>query len=159
MSPRIIAATEDHAREIAPRMRDCDVDEVFAASGRGRLSSLLYSLSRSDFAQTLEIDGRPESLFGCGTVNVMGNVGAPWLLGSDALERNARFFLRESRLWIDRMRTHYAVLRNVVDDRNTVSKRWLEWLGFTLSEPHPYGYERRPFRTFEMKGLPWVISD
>lgn len=36
-------------------------------------------------------------------------------------------------------------------DRNAVSKRWLQWLGFTLSEPQAFGYEQRPFRIFEMK--------
>jgi hypothetical protein len=149
---RIIPATEAHAREIAPRMRVSDVEEVFAATGRGRLSALLYSLERSDFSYTIEFDGRPETMFGCGTSNLIGKVGAPWLLGTSALEHHRRHFLGGSRFWIEKMKDEYAVLRNIVDDRNTVSKRWLQWLGFTLSEPQATGYEQLPFRIFEMKG-------
>lgn len=151
MTFRIIPATEAHAEAIAPRMRVADAEEVFAATGRGRLSALRFSLARSDFAYTIEFDGQPETMFGCGTSNIAANIGAPWLLGSDALEKHYRHFLRGSRFWIEQMTSQYSVLRNIVDDRNEVSKRWLEWLGFTLSEPVPIGYEQRPFRVFEMR--------
>lgn len=149
---RIIPAEEAHIDDIAPRMREADRLEVLAASGRSPASALRYSIGRSDFAYTVEFDGRPETMFGCGTVDILSNIGAAWLLGSDALEHHYRDFLRGSKLWISRMQQEYAVLRNIVDDRNTVSMRWLEWLGFTLSEPVPMGYEKRPFRTFEMTG-------
>lgn len=148
---RIVSATAAHVDVIAPKMRAADVEEVFAATGRSRYSALRYSLERSDYAFTVEFDGVPETMFGVGTANVLTNTGAPWLLGSDALERHYRHFLRGSRFWVKRMLRDYAELRNVVDDRNAVSKRWLEWLGFTLSEPVLMGYEQRPFRVFEMK--------
>lgn len=149
---RIIPATAEHAAEIAPRMRFDDIREVQAASGRSPLSALLYSIERSDFAYTVEFEGTPETMFGCGTADVMSRIGAPWLLGSNAIERHYRHFLRGSRFWIGRMKGEYALLRNTVDDRNVVSKRWLEWLGFEVGEAVPRGYERIPFRTFEMKG-------
>jgi hypothetical protein len=149
---RIIPATADHASDIAPRMRPDDALEVYAAAGQSPLSALLYSIERSDFAYTVEFDGRPETMFGCGTSDIISRIGAPWLLGSHALERHYRHFLRGSRFWIAKMKDEYAVLRNTVDDRNVVSKRWLEWLGFELGEAIPMGYERLPFRTFEMKG-------
>lgn len=148
---KIVPSTEGHALRIAPRMRLADIEEVKAASGRTAIGALLYSLGRSDFAYTVEFNGRPETMFGCGTVDILGNVGAPWLLGTNALESHYRHFLRGSRFWVSRMMGQYAMLRNIVDDRNAVSKRWLEWLGFTLSEPVPMGYEQLPFRIFEMK--------
>jgi hypothetical protein len=148
---RIVPATEDHILGIAPRMRRADEEEVRAASGRCPVGALMHSLERSDFAYTVFFDGQPETMFGCGTVDLLSKTGAPWLLGTDALERNRRHFLRGSRYWVAEMRKRYSVLRNMVDDRNTVSKRWLEWLGFELSEPMPYGYERLSFRVFEMK--------
>lgn len=149
---RIIPAEEAHIDEIAPRMREADIKEVHAASGRSPASALLYSIGRSDFAYTVEFDGRPETMFGCGTVDILSGIGAPWLLGTDAVEKHYREFLRGSKFGIAQMIKEYAVLRNMVDDRNDVSKRWLQWLGFSLSEPMPMGYERRPFRIFEMKG-------
>ncbi|WP_313609244.1 hypothetical protein [Rhizobium sp.] len=148
---RIITATVEHVDVIAPRMREADKEEVFAAVGRGPASALLHSLRRSDFAYTVEFDGIPETMFGCGTTNIIANVGAPWLLGTHAIEAHYRHFLRGSLYWVREMRQRYKLLQNVVDDRNEVSKRWLEWMGFTLSEPHPFGYEQRPFRIFEMK--------
>jgi len=150
---RIIPSTEEHALIIAPRMRGADVEEVRAASGRTPVGALLYSLDRSDFAYTVEFDGVPETMFGCGTIDLINRVGAPWLLGTDALERHYRHFLRGSRYWSAEMAARYSMLRNIVDDRNAVSKRWLEWMGFKLSEPRPMGYEKRPFRIFEMKVL------
>ena len=91
-------------------------------------------------------------MFGCGTVDILSGTGAPWLLGSNAIERHYRHFLRGSLFWVGKMRAEYRLLRNVVAADNAISVRWLEWLGFDLSEPVPYGYERRPFRVFEMKG-------
>ena len=149
---RIIPATAEHADVIAPRMRDADRMEVLAASGRQPGPALLHSMQRSDFAYTIEFDGVPETMFGCGTTDMLGRVGAPWLLGTDALERHYRHFLRGSLYWVGLMRDRYGLLRNIVDDRNEVSKRWLSWLGFSLSETIPVGYEQRPFRLFEMKG-------
>lgn len=152
MTFQIVPANSGHAEHIAPRMRAADVIEVAAASGRSPLNALRHSLEHSDFSYTVFFDGKPETMFGCGTTDLLSRTGAPWLLGSDALEQNYRHFLRGSRFWISRMRDRYSLLRNIVDDRNQVSKRWLEWLGFELREPKPFGYEQRPFRVFEMKG-------
>jgi len=101
---------------------------------------------------TIEFDGRPETIFGCGTIDIINSIGAPWLLGSDAIERHYRHFLRGSIFWVRKMRAEYSLLRNTVDDRNEVAKRWLAWLGFEIGEAVPRGYEQLPFRTFEMKG-------
>lgn len=152
MTVRIIRPTEDHIDSIAPRMRTADVDELRASSGRSPHDALRYSVARSEIAYTVEFNGVPETMFGCGTVDVLGRVGAPWLLGTDAVEHNYRHFLRGSIFWLRKMRQDYALLRNAVDDRNEVSKRWLAWLGFSLGETVPMGYERLPFRIFEMKG-------
>jgi hypothetical protein len=48
------------------------------------------------------------------------------------------------------MLADYPVLRNYVDQRNTVSIRWLRWLGFRMGEPAVMGAARVPFVPFEM---------
>lgn len=151
MTVRIVSAKPEHIDIIAPRMREADRLEIQAASGKTPREALEFSIGRSDIAHTVLFGDEPAAMFGVGYVNIINGIGAPWLLGTDAVERNYRHFLRGSRWWRDRMLERYAVLTNLVDDRNTVSKRWLSWLGFSLSDPIIFGVEERPFRKFELR--------
>lgn len=129
-------------------MRRADREEVLAASGRAPISALTFSYRHSSLAWTALFDGRPGVMWGVGDINILAGIGAPWLLGTDAVEENFRAFLRISRDWPAQLLSRYAVIRNVVDIRNTVSVRWLEWLGFRLSDP--VDINGHQFRLFEM---------
>jgi len=144
----IIKARPDHIREIAGRMRAADREEVFAASGRSPLSALSFSYRHSSEVWTALFDGRPEVMWGVGDISILTGIGAPWLLGTDAVERNFRGFLRISRDWPAQLLGRYRLLRNLVDARNTISIRWLKWLGFRLFEP--VEINGHPFHLFEM---------
>jgi hypothetical protein len=146
---QIVPARAAHLRSIARRMRQADREEVSAASGRSPAGALVYSLRKSAVAWTVLIDGRPECLFGVGDVNILAGVGCPWLLGTDAVEKNYRAFLRGSVDCRDQLLSMYPTLRNFVDARNVVSIRWLRWLGFRLLDPVEIkGHE---FRLFELR--------
>lgn len=146
---QIVTALPDHVASIADRMRQADRDEIAAGSGKTPGEALSFSLDKSTLARTALIDGVPEVMFGVGDLNVLAGVGAPWLLGTDAVERHYVAFLRGSIDWRDQLLARYSVLRNVVDVRNRASLRWLQWLGFTLSEPILLkGHE---FRLFELR--------
>lgn len=147
----VVPASIEHIAPLAERMRAADVDEVLAASGRAPHEALEISLRKSALAWTALIDGSPEIMFGVGDLNVLTLTAAPWLLGTDAVERHYREFSRRSRDWRDQLLERYAVLRNVVDDRNEVSKRWLRWLGFELSDPAALGVNGELFRLFELR--------
>ncbi|GAA3112829.1 hypothetical protein GCM10010520_66260 [Rhizobium viscosum] len=144
----IIEARPSHIRTIASRMRAADREEVFAASGRSPLSALCFSYRHSSLAWTALFDGRPEVMWGIGDINILTGIGAPWLLGTDAVEKNFRGFLRISKDWPAQLLSHYRLLRNVVDARNAISIRWLEWLGFRLFAP--VEINAHPFHLFEM---------
>ena len=145
----IVPARALHVREVAGRMREADRLEVIAATGRGELSALAASYRQSRFRWTALVDGRPEAMFGVGDLNVLTATGIPWMLATDAVERNRREFLRLSVDWRGQLLARYDVLRNVVDCRNTVSIRWLRWLGFRFSDPFKIrGHE---FLMFEMR--------
>lgn len=141
----------DHVATIACRMREADRQEVMASSGSTPHRALMFSLEKSPLAWTAVFDGQPEVMFGVGDLNILTSTGAPWLLGTDAVDRHFRLFLRQSVDWREKLLGRYSVLRNFVDDRNEVSKRWLSWLGFSLSDPMPIGINGEMFRLFEMR--------
>ena len=148
---QIVPALLEHCVPIAARMRAADVDEVFAGSGRDPLDALEFSFRKSALVRTALVDGVPEVMFGAADLNILAGVAAPWLLGTDAVTKNYVAFLRGSVEWRSQLLTRYEVLRNLVDDRNAASKRWLRWLGFELSDPFPIGHEGRPFRLFQLR--------
>lgn len=145
----VVRARAMHVRTIARRMRQADRDEVFAASGHTPFEALALSLRKSSRAYTGLVDGQPVVMFGVADINVLCGIGAPWLLGTDEVEQISLRFLRLSRRWRRQLFRGYSVLRNFVDVHNTVSVRWLRWLGATFSDPVSFnGYD---FRLFEMR--------
>ncbi|MEZ0170770.1 hypothetical protein [Microvirga sp. TS319] len=146
---QIVLARACHIRTIARRMRKADREEVFAASGKSPAGALIYSLRKSAHAWTALVDGRPEVMFGVGDISVIGGVGAPWLLGTDAVETHYVAFLRRSVDFRDQLFRRYPIMRNFVDDRNKASKRWLQWLGARMTDPVEMG--GHPFRLFELR--------
>lgn len=147
----VIPAQFEHIAPVAIHMRQGDRDEVAASSGRSPFEALEFSLTRSTVARTVLVDGVPAGIFGCGDLNILARSGAPWLLGTDDLGRAPMAFLRTSVDWRDKLFERYDVLRNLVDDRNVASIRWLKWLGFKFSEPIPIGHAGLPFRLFELR--------
>lgn len=136
---------------VADFMRAADRAEVLALSGKTPFDALADSVRRSDYAFTVTVDGLPEAIFGVGTVTAATGVGAPWFLSTDRAFVDRRAFLRASVVWRDMFLRRFPVLRNVVDDRNELSRRWLAWLGFSLSEPRPLLYGQHMIRVFEMR--------
>jgi hypothetical protein len=147
----IVPAGEDYIASIAERMRDEDRAEVWASSRSTPQKSLETSLSHSSQAWTALIDDQPEVMFGVMDINILTATGAPWLLGTDAVVTYNRQFLRRSLWWRGKLLEQYDVLKNFVHDDNVVSKRWLQWLGFTLHDPIRAGAGGEPFRLFEMR--------
>lgn len=130
-------------------MRPADREEVWAAGRKTPAGALVYSMRKSSHAWTALIDGRPEVMFGVGDVNVLAGIGAPWLLGTDAIETHAVAFIRYSVEFRGQLLSRYQILRNYVDERNTVAVRWLQWVGFTLLDR--VEFNGVSFRLFEMR--------
>lgn len=147
----IVKANERHIDEIAPRMRHDDAREVWSMFRMTPSQALAKSLYRSDYAFAGLVDGRAEVMWGVGAISPVFGVGMPWLLGTDVVLDHRKQFLRASREWVDIMLARYDELMNYVDDRNEVTKRWLQWLGFTLTDPVLMGYEQVPFRQFTLR--------
>ena len=147
----MVEATREHIADVASFMRQADIDEIKAATGSTPEQALDYSFRMSDFCFAGCVAGRAIGMYGVGTINVLNNTGAPWLLGTEEILQHKISFLRQSKQHLMQLSGQYIELKNMVDDRNTLSKLWLKWLGFTLSEPVIAGLEQRPFRHFSMR--------
>lgn len=144
----VIPATVEHARALAPRMRAADAAEVWASGRLTPLEALERSLALSPLAWAGTVDGEPACVFGAASTSLLGGDGVPWLLGSDAIERHQRAFLRRNREYVRQMQAAFPTLRNMVDARNATSIRWLRWLGFTIEPAVPFGPFGLPFHPF-----------
>ena len=151
MRLEVIPAGMDHVASVAARMRQADRDEVMASSGSTPHEALMISLSKSTEAWTAILDGRPEVMFGVVSTSVLGGTGIAWLLGTDTAVESPALFLRQTLRWRQKLFGRYDVLRNFVDDRNEVSKRWLGWMGAIFSDPAPIGVNGEMFRLFELR--------
>jgi hypothetical protein len=139
------------AEELAPRLRQADLEEIAAASGRAPVEVLRVSAAMSTHSWAVEIDGELACLMGVTPVSIVSGIGCPWLLGSDAVPRHAGAFIKQTLVYIPLMLEAYPHLFNFVDARNTKAIRWLKRAGFNVMEPMPYGKSKMPFHPFEMK--------
>jgi hypothetical protein len=137
----VVPATFDHIEPIAKRMRQADVDEIWAAAAVLPRPAIALSLDAADITGTWLIDGVPAAIGGV-------RDGVVWLLTTDLVDKHQRRFLMEAKRQFEDVKPMYDRLYNWVDARNTRSIRWLKWMGFTLDAPRPYGVFRKPFIRF-----------
>lgn len=151
MNVEIREARAEDIPHLAEHMRKGDRDEIMASHSHSAEDALRSSLEVSTAAWTGLIDGEPVCMFGVGPVSVLAGRGAPWLLGTDKIERFPRTFLRRCRRCVQRMLTVYPLLENFVHEENTVSKQWLAWLGFELADAPVTIVGGAQFRYFKME--------
>lgn len=131
---------------LAPKLRDDDVLELQAGSGKAPVDALRDSVSKSKAAFTVIHEGEVAAMFGVGTWPGKPSVGIPWLLGSPLIGKFQRQFIRQSLDYVNLFQSWYPVLMNMVDDRYTKAKSWLEWCGFEAYDRfEKFGVEKRPF--------------
>lgn len=143
----ITDSVEAHAKHIGARLRLHDRLEM-EALGKDPAQSVIDSYHYPGRCWTVIIDGEPAIMFGVSSPSVMSDLGIPWLLGTDAVERVSRRFIRDSQLWVEELMEGKAILKNIVDARNLRSIAWLKLLGFTIEEPKPLGVNGELFHPF-----------
>lgn len=126
----------EDAAVLAPKMRKQDALEVWHSHGLSPLEALRFSFDESiESNSIIDDDGQVIGMFGVSEVAPI--VGVPWLLASDRLKAVQREFLPESEKWVQRINERYDLLYNYVYAGNTVSIRWLKWLGFSFVREIP----------------------
>lgn len=135
---------------IAAIAREADRMELEEGCGQTVASALAVGLRSSVAAHVICWDDIPLAAFGDVSHNPGAGIGVPWLVSTTAIEAHARPFLRICKPLVNLMLARHCLLINYVDARNTAAIRWLEWLGFTMSSPTPYGPNGLPFRQFQL---------
>lgn len=83
-----------------------------------------------------------EGLHCCfGVAPHQGNVGIVWLLGTRKLPKIRKYFLKHSKRYVEELMIGFDYLTNVIMETNTLSYRWLQWLGAEFNDCHINGYK------------------
>tara|TARA_R100001509_G_scaffold74845_2_gene41854 strand:+ start:2182 stop:2637 length:456 start_codon:yes stop_codon:yes gene_type:complete len=139
-------ATEQDLDSMSTRLREADKKEVEASGGYQPEEALRLSYESSD---TCFAFGSPEDVWAMfGVTTMFDNVGAIWLLGTDAIDTNPIAFLRWSRRFLPFLLEPYDMVCNLVHAENTVHIKWLRWLGFAFIRKVSHGPKQLPFYEF-----------
>jgi hypothetical protein len=138
------------AGQLAPLMRQADIEEVRASSGSTPLEALERAFAVSSLCFTAWRGDTPLAMFGVN--EIAERIGVIWFLGSDAATEDPRAFARLTKYWLKAIQQEFDILTNVVDERNEIHVRWIDKMGFTFTVFHvEHGVEKRPFMEFVWK--------
>ena len=154
----IVEATDEHILAMEQGIRDLDKQEIWAATHLPVDKALLDS-NHPDYGEWSEsftalIDGEVMAMFGVVCVHTggpNGNIGMPWLIGTQALNRYPVTFVKTSKWVLEQLQETYQYLGNFVDCRYGGAMDWLELLGFELHNPEPVGPGGELFSRFEWR--------
>ena len=143
-------ALKRDAEYVGPRLREADRLEVQASVGGCPKAALQDAVENSEpEAYTCLDRGLPFGMFGVVPFSDNPRFGVIWLLGTDYLTDSVTVsFLRWSKRFLPTLIEPYDLVCNVVDKRNEVHIKWINWLGFSFIREIIYGPENRPFLEF-----------
>ncbi len=133
---------------LATCLRDQDRMEMTCLGLEPR-TILRASFRNSILRRAYFVDGELAAVSGLGG-ELMADIGAPWLMTTQAVARVPVSFVKIAREAVAEMLCHRIRLENVVAASYVGACRLLEVLGFTLEAPQPLGPNSVPFRKFWM---------
>jgi len=145
----IIPATWEHIEPIAANMREADVTEIWLSGHRTPHQAMQEGFEMSVKAWTIMDGDTPIGMFGVSSVSLLGDMGIPWLLSTDAMLKIRKQFVRESISYLLEIHKLYPKLVNFVHAGNVQSLRWLTWMGFDFNGPIKAGPDDAEFFRFE----------
>ena len=155
MRSSVLAATETDLEWLLAHMREGDRQELEGLSGLTSEAAARKTWQASEITWTFRSGCERAALFGLGRIR---DVGVPWMLAGQCLDRNRLTRLEVARLCRgiieDMLLARFDSLANVVDARQVRSIRWLKWCGFTVEAARPLGPHGLPFHLFWMRRAP-----
>lgn len=146
--------TEASAHELAPLLRQQDVEEVMACSGHTGLEALLSSVRVSHHCVAMRFAGELGALFGLAELEDveaplvgMRPVGCLWFLTGQACERHKVSLVRAARRLVPLLHdvSGCLELRNWMDARYTGALILARLVGFRVLLTEPHGPAKLPF--------------
>jgi hypothetical protein len=119
---------EDIVR-MAPLMAEADRLEC-EALGLTALEALQHSFDASLVADTAHIDGSPAAIWGLVPQGLLTRKAWIWMLGTPAVQANAKALLKMSAYFVEWAHETYPILDALIDSRHEKALRWVAWLGF-----------------------------
>lgn len=137
MKIQIVKAHANHLPALAKNLRASDRLELSAAMGEDLLSALEISYERSVACWCIEVEENPIVIWGVAPMaSLLGTIGMPWMVGTNAMVGWERFISKKSRYYIDLMHYLFPLLINYVHGENALALRFLRWCGFVI-DPRP----------------------
>mgnify|MGYP003627744750 CR=1 FL=1 len=143
-------STLQDARDLAPLLRVEDLNEIQASAGGDPVDALIHGVYNSKFPVTCVKDGVPFAMAGI-VPDDTGHYGFTWLLCSNEVKNNYRWFLRTFREWLPILSEGFVYLGNYTDARNVLHHRFIEWCGFKIIAKAKYGIESMLFLEFQKR--------
>jgi hypothetical protein len=130
----IVATDLLHIRELCENMRDVERAN-FAALGWEPERTLTHEVATSLVSYAGLVDGEVIAVWGARCAGIFDEEAYVWIVFTRRLERIPVTVLRHSREALSILRQSFKVLHGLVLSDFDCGCRWLEWLGFTVSEP------------------------
>lgn len=139
--------TEQQIQELAERLTPEDKNEIKAVGYTSTYHGLSRSIKTSNTYSLIQtLDGQPAGV--AGVMDWDDDIGAVWLLTTDAAKSAPLSFVKQSKYWLDSLKGQYLMLHNCADARNTNHLKLLKLLGFYKLRYVPVGPEKRTFVEF-----------
>lgn len=125
--------------DLATNLRSQDTEEILGLGVKPQ-EAIQYSFANSKRQHCMRTND--EKLVCCfGVGDGPNNTGVIWCLGTPLVKKVHHTFLKYSREWLDFLLDGYFYVYNLISESNTVSMRWLQWLGAEFTEDNaPQGY-------------------
>jgi len=132
------------AIELAPKLREADVQDIKVVTGETPLTALQRGLEGT-VCFTAELDGEAVAMFGYADDNQGGAV--IWFLSTEVVVQRPIEFVKTARRWLNWLNQKYH-LYNWIHKDNEKHIRWLAREGFTFFETDKQGvctfFRRQP---------------
>lgn len=150
---KILTATAEHCKQLAPILREMDQLECKAIQPESSIEEILTQCALDATKSFSVVDSEDGCLAIFGVKEIGGEIGIPWMLASELFfTKYKRRFIKEAPKFVRILRGTNELLINYISKDNHICIRWLSSLGFTVNNSqeidvngvifHPFFYRK-----------------